>query len=409
MIDYYETKQHPITKRMVLDAYKKVRKNKGSAGVDGQSLEDFAENAAGNLYRIWNRMTSGSYYPPVVKEVRIPKKSGDSRRLGIPSVSDRIAQQVVKSYLEPKVEASFHANSYGYRPGKSAHQALEKATANCGYYSWVVDLDIRGFFDNIDHELMMRAVAQYTQEKWVLIYIERWLKAGVLREGRIENREKGTPQGGVASPLLANIFLHFAFDKWMEKNHANMPFERYCDDAIIHCTTEKQAQFIKSAVARRMKECKLELNEEKTHIVYCRNLTHTERHKQVSFDFLGYTFRPLRRPTKNGWRLTYFPCMSTASKNEVRQKLRKVIGRSFSGTVQELANILNPKIRGWYHYYCKYSHWTTRGLWFWLNQKMIRWIMNSRRLSKGKACKWLVRVYETKPHLFEHWRYARPY
>lgn len=409
MIDYYETKQHPVTKKMVLDAYKKVRENKGSAGADEQSLSDFAEDAAGNLYKIWNRMTSGSYYPPIVKEVLIPKKSGGKRSLGIPTVSDRIAQQVVKSYLEPKVENSFHRDSYGYRPGKSAHHALERATANCGYYSWVVDLDIRGFFDNIDHELMMRAVQRYTQETWLVIYIERWLKAGVLKEGRIEERQKGTPQGGVISPLLANIYLHFAFDKWMQINHPNMAFERYCDDAIIHCTTEKQARFIKKAIAERMKECRLELNEEKTHVVYCRNQIHGERHKQVSFDFLGYTFRPLRRPTKSGWKLTYFPCMSRVSKNEVRQKLKKVVQRSFKGTIWELAATLNPKIRGWYQYYCRYSHWTTRDLWYWLNGKMVKWIMDNRRLSKGGAHKWLVNVYESNPNLFEHWPKVRPY
>lgn len=409
MIDYYETKQHPITKKMVLDAYKKVRENKGSAGIDGQSLEGFAENLAGNLYRIWNRMSSGSYYPAVVKQVLIPKKSTGTRALGIPSVGDRIAQQVVKSYLEPKVDASFHPDSYGYRPHKSAHQALAKATANCGYYGWVVDLDIRGFFDNIDHELMMLAVKQYTQEKWILIYIERWLKAGVFRDGIIEERQKGTPQGGVISPLLSNIFLHFVFDKWMEKYHPNMPFERYCDDAIIHCKTEKQAQFIKAVVAKRMKACRLELNEEKSHIVYCKNMTHTENRKQVSFDFLGYTFRPLRRPTKNGWKLTYFPCMSRSSKNDVRQKLRKIVWRGYRGTIQELAMVLNPKIRGWYRYYCEYSHWTTRGLWYWLNQKMVKWIMKTRKMGKGRAHKWLLRVYESNPRLFEHWYYVRPY
>ena len=409
MIDYYETKQHPVTKKMVLEAYRKVKSNKGSAGIDEQSLTDFEQNASSHLYRIWNRMTSGSYHPPVVKQVAIPKKSGGVRNLGIPTVSDRIAQQVVKRYLEPKVDSSFHADSYGYRSGKSAHQALAKAVTNCGYYSWVVDLDIKGFFDNLDHDLLMLAVKRYTGEKWILIYIERWLKAGVSKGGVVEKRERGTPQGGVISPLLSNIFLHFAFDKWMEKYHPNMPFERYCDDAIIHCTTEKQAQFIKSAVEKRMKECCLELNREKTNVVYCKNLTHTESHKSVSFDFLGYTFRPLRRPTKNGWRLTYFPCMSKSSKNDVRQKLRKVVGRGYKGSIQDLAKVLNPKIRGWYRYYCHYSHWTTRDVWYWLNTKMVRWIMNTRRLGKGRAHQWLVNVYKTNPRLFEHWPYVRPY
>ncbi len=409
MIDYYETKQHPITRKMVAEAYKKVKENKGSAGADGQSLEDFAEQRSANLYKIWNRMTSGSYYPPVVKEVRIPKKSGGTRGLGIPTVSDRIAQLVVKSYLEPKVEGSFHADSYGYRPNKNAHQALDKAKAQCCYYSWVVDLDIRGFFDNIDHELMMRAVACYTKEKWILKYVERWLKAGVMQDGLIKSREKGTPQGGVISPLLANIFLHFTFDKWMEKNHPNMPFERYCDDAIIHCSSEKQAKFIKQSVAKRMKDCKLELNEDKTQIVYCKNQIHTEKHKAVSFDFLGYTFRPRLCPTKKGTNLLFSPCMSNTAKNAVRQKIREVITRSFKGTIQELAEKLNPKIRGWYQYYCKFTKWTTKGLWYWLNQKMIKWIMKNRKFGKGKSIKWLRNIYQTSPNLFVHWQFVRPY
>lgn len=397
---------------MVLDAYKKVKSKKGSAGVDGQSLQEFRENLSGNLYKIWNRMTSGSYFPPVVKEVRIAKKTGGSRSLGIPTVSDRIAQQVIKSYLEPKVDNSFHSDSYGYRPKKSAHQALKKAVARSGYYSWVVDLDIRGFFDNIDHALLIKAAKRYTKERWVLMYIERWLKAGVSRNGEIAKRTKGTPQGGVISPLLANIFLHFAFDKWMQIHHSNMPFERYCDDAIIHCTSEKQASFIKEAVSKRMKACKLELNSEKTHIVYCKNHVHHENHKNTSFDFLGYTFRPLRRPTKNGWKLTYFPVMSQTSKKEVRRRLKKVVNRKFRGSIQEMAKIINPMIRGWYQYFCKYSKWTTRGLWYWLNREITKWIGMYRKRSRARARKWLINVYKTNPNLFEHWKpilNGRPY
>ncbi|QHS58382.1 group II intron reverse transcriptase/maturase [Chitinophaga agri] len=409
MIDYYETKQHPVTKKMVLDAYKKVKENNASGGIDGESIEDFSIDASKNLYRIWNRMTSGCYYPPVVKSVEIPKKSGGVRILGIPTISDRIAQQVVKNYLEPIVEGSFHEDSYGYRPGKNAHQALEKATARCGYYSWVVDIDIRAFFDSIDHELLLKAIEWYTKEKWILMYIKRWLKAGIMCNGEVRRGEKGTPQGGVISPLLANIFLHFVFDKWMEKNHSNMPFERYCDDAIIHCTTEKQANFIKGAITRRMIDCQLMLNEEKTRIVYCKNHIHTEAHRSVSFDFLGYTFRPLGRPTKNGWKLMYFPCMSDSSKKAVRQKVREVVRRRFQGTILNIARILNPKIRGWYQYYCVYSKWTTHGLWYWLNLKLVRWIMENRKLGKGRAHIWLVRVYETNPRLFEHWSFIRPY
>ena len=292
MIDYYETKRHPITKKMVLDAYQKVRANKGSSGIDEQSLQDFDARISENLYTVWNRMTSGSYHPLPVKGVEIPKKSGGTRLLGIPAVSDRIAQQVVKDYLEPKIDSSFHQDSYGYRSGKNAHDALAKTVRNCGYYSWVVDLDIKGFFDNIDHGLLMKAVQVYTQEKWVVMYIERWLKVGMYCKRELHSRNKGTPQGGVISPLLANLFLHFVFDKWMEKHHRNMPFERYCDDAIIHCTSRAQAEFIKKAVSKRMKDCKLELNSDKTKIVYCRNAIHREIHKaDVHVPTLGSSYQ----------------------------------------------------------------------------------------------------------------------
>lgn len=410
MIDYYETKQHPITKKMVLDAYRKVRANKGSAGIDTQSLEEFEERLPDNLYKIWNRMTSGSYHPCPVREVQIPKKSGGHRGLGIPTVSDRIAQQVVKSYLEPKVEPSFHQDSYGYRPNKSAHDALAKTVRNCGYYSWVVDLDIRGFFDNIDHELLMKAVRVYTDEKWIIIYIERWLKAGVVREGKVHKREMGTPQGGVISPLLANIFLHFVFDKWMEKHHSNMPFERYCDDAIIHCTTWNQAVFIKNAVTKRMKECKLELNNEKTKIVYCKNSIHRESNSAlVSFTFLGHTFRPLGRPTKNGWKLTYFPCMSQEAKKSVREKVKSVVNRRFMGKLQDIAQRLNAMVRGWISYYCVYSKWTVYGLWYWINLKLVRWVMRRKKMGRGRAHQWLKKIYNQNPNLFTHWGLARPY
>lgn len=410
MIDYYETKRHPITKKMVLDAYQKVRANKGSSGIDEQSLQDFDARISENLYTVWNRMTSGSYHPLPVKGVEIPKKSGGTRLLGIPAVSDRIAQQVVKDYLEPKIDSSFHQDSYGYRSGKNAHDALAKTVRNCGYYSWVVDLDIKGFFDNIDHGLLMKAVQVYTQEKWVVMYIERWLKVGMYCKRELHSRNKGTPQGGVISPLLANLFLHFVFDKWMEKHHRNMPFERYCDDAIIHCTSRAQAEFIKKAVSKRMKDCKLELNSDKTKIVYCRNAIHREIHKaDVTFNFLGYTFRPLGRPTKNGWKLTYFPCMSEESKKSVRLKVKSVINRRFMGNIQGIAKRLNSMLRGWINYYCVYSKWTVYGLWYWINLKLVRWIMRRKKMGRGRAHRWLKGIYNQNPNLFTHWALARPY
>jgi len=299
MIDYYETKTNPITKKMVLDAYKKVRENGGSAGVDEQTLADYVKNLPKNLYKLWNRLASGSYFPAPVKEVKIPKKPKGFKSLGIPTVEDRIAQQVIKSYLEPKVDPSFHPDSYGYRPGKSAHDALSMADKRCHEFKWVLDIDIKGFFDNLDHALLLKGLEHYTREKWVILYVKRWLKAGVLlQDNAFVKREMGTPQGGVISPLLANIYLHFTFDKWIEKYYSYIRFERYCDDVIIHCNSQFQAAFIKGVITKRFKECRLELNEGKTHMVYCRNQYRKEKHKMVSFDFLGYTFRPRMWKTK---------------------------------------------------------------------------------------------------------------
>jgi len=408
MIDYYETKQHPITRKMVLEAYKHVRSNKGAAGVDGQTLEEFAKVAPRELYKIWNRMTSGCYYPSDVREVLIPKKSGGLRMLGIPTVSDRIAQQVVKAYLEPIVEPTFHENSYGYRPGRNAHQALEKVSKACKYYNWILDIDIRKFFDSIDHELMMKALQWYTKEKWVLMYVERWLKAGIFRSGKSESRDQGTPQGGVISALLANIYLHVAMDKWMEKNHPYLHFVRYCDDAVIHCSSEKQARFIKDVLAKRLKACKLALNEEKTVIAYCRNQIHKESHRKVCITFLGYTFRPVLSPTRNGWILFYTPCMSAGAKKEIRAKVRAVIRERFVGTIQELAAQLNSKIRGWIRYYCAFSAKTTYGLWYWMNQRLVEWVRKLRGFSKHRAYRWMKRVYANAPGLFAHWQLCHP-
>jgi group II intron reverse transcriptase/maturase len=256
----------------------------------------------------------------------------------------------------------------------------------------------------------MKALKRFVNDKWVLMYVERWLKAGIVRVGFIECREKGTPQGGVISPLIANVFMHFAFDKWIEKNHPNMPFERYCDDAIVHCTTSKQAIFIKAKIADRMKQCRLELNMDKTHIVYCRNQVHREKHKsRVRFDFLGYTFRPIRYKMDGAWKFSYLPCMSECSKKEVRNKLRRIIIRNPRLSIEEIAHAVNPKIKGWYQYYCKFATWTTRGLWYWLNQKLTHWLKKTRRTSIKKARRLLVKMYQARPHLFAHWPDVRPY
>ena len=295
-----QAKPFAISKRQVWEAYKRVRANGGAAGVDGQSLEEFETDLAGNLYRLWNRLASGSYFPPPVRRVEISKRDGGMRPLGIPTVADRIAQAVVKAELEPELEKHFHPDSYGYRPGKSALDAVGQARKRCWRYDWVLDLDVRAYFDSIDHQLLLRALRKHTDCRWVLLYIGRWLKAPVqLPDGNVESREKGTPQGAVVSPLLANLFLHYAFDLWMRRTCPSIPFERFADDAICHCESLAQAQWLKEALAVRLAECGLELHPQKTKIVYCKDSDRRGTYPNQSFDFLGYSFRPRR--SKNRW------------------------------------------------------------------------------------------------------------
>jgi len=296
-----KAKPFSISKHAVLEAFMLVKANGGATGVDGESIEEFESDLEGKLYKLWNRMSSGSYFPPLVRTVEIPKDNGGIRPLGIPTVGGRIAQMVVKMYLEPKVEPHFHQDSYGYRPGKSAIEAVGVARQRCWRYDWGMDLDIKGFFDNLDYDLVMRAVRKHTDCKWILLYIERWLKAPAqLKDGTQLNRDKGTPQGGVASPLLANLFLHYAFDEWMKRNYPTVPFERYADDAIVLCRSEKQAKSLKTEIGRRLSQCRLELHPEKTKIVYCKDGQRQGSYQQESFDFLGYTFRPRTSKSRSG-------------------------------------------------------------------------------------------------------------
>ncbi len=286
-------KPFDISKRVVIEAFQKVKANQGAAGVDGESIEEFEKDLKRNLYRIWNRMSSGSYFPPSVRAVQIPKKAGGSRILGVPTVSDRIAQTVVKIYLEPEVEPIFHPDSYGYRPGRSALDALGRTRERCWKFDWVIDLDIRAFFDSIDHDLMLAAVAKHTKLNWVLLYIERWLKAPLEKEdGTILQRDRGTAQGSAISPLLANLFLHYAFDVWMSRNFPGCPFERYADDRVIHCTTEKEAKDILAALGKRLAQLGLELHPDKTAIVYCKDANRKGPYEHEQFDFLCYRFGP---------------------------------------------------------------------------------------------------------------------
>ena len=320
-----ETKSVPITREMVWKAYLKVKKGGKSAGVDKVSMEEFDANRSKHLYKLWNRMASGSYFPPPVKESEIPKENGKTRKLGIPTVSDRVGQMVVKEYLEPRFEKIFSPHSYGYRPKKNAHQALSEVRKNCWKTDWVIDLDIKGFFDNIDHEKLMLAIGKHVPEKWARLYITRWLNMPVLtKSGKlVEKQGKGTPQGGVISPLLANLFLHYAFDKWLETTDSTVKFVRYADDAIIHCRSKSHAEHILKELQSRMQECKLELHPEKTKLVYCRDYRRRGKYPVVKFDFLGYSFQPRTNKSKRTGKLFLgFDCaISISSRKKIADKL----------------------------------------------------------------------------------------
>jgi len=404
------TKSLPISKRMVYDSYLKVVSKDGSAGIDKQSIEMFNENLSDNLYKIWNRMTSGSYFPPPVRTVFIPKKQGGKRPLGIPTVSDRIAQGVVKDYLEPIVEAIFHSSSFGYRPGKSAHDAIKQCQDNCIKHAWVIDVDIKGFFDNISHDILLQLLGQHTQEKWVLLYAERWLKAGVEQEdGSIAARTKGTPQGGVISPLLANIYLHHGFDKWMDEVNPQNPFERYADDIVIHCSSKEQAEQLLEKLKARMQQYELELHPEKTKIVYCKNYQRNDKHDNNSFTFLSYSFQPRTIKSKFGGtnRIVVFsPAISQMAKTNIRRVLREILKPLISHVkLEKFAERLNPKIRGWVNYYTKFNRMIGLDVFYYLNELIRQWMKNTYKI-RGKA--WLYDKYRTiqsaNPDMFYHWR-----
>ena len=383
-----KTKSFDISKQAVWNSYLKVKSNQGAAGVDRQSIVMFEGDLKNNLYKIWNRMSSGSYFPPPVLRVEIPKGDGKMRALGIPTVADRIAQMVVKNHVEPELETIFHPDSYGYRPGRSARQALTQARKRCWKHDWVIDMDIKGFFDNIPHDLMMRAVRKHTQEKWVVLYVERWLKAPVqLMNGEIEERTLGTPQGGVISPLLANLFLHYAFDHWMRSKYPATPFERYADDVVVHCNTEAEAVKLKSEIAKRMEQCGLELHPDKTKIVYCKDANRTGNCAFYSFDFLGFTHYcdTSRKGTFKVGRTTSRKKFTTKCKemNRWLGKIRNAV------PTKDWWKILQAKMRGHYQYYGvsenyagirRYYNTTIRMVRKWMNRRSQKRKMNWRYL-----------------------------
>lgn len=402
-------KSYSISEEIVYMAYEAVKANKGAAGVDGESIEDFEKELKGNLYKIWNRMSSGCYFPPPVRVVEVPKEGG-TRKLGIPTVSDRVAQMVVKIYLEPSLEPKFHPDSYGYRPGKSAIEAVGTARRRCWQNNWVIDVDIKGFFDNLDHDTMMQLLKRYTNNKWIHLYVERWLKAPAQQlDGSITERKKGTPQGGVISPLLANLYLHHAFDEWMSGNYPTIPFERYADDSVVHCKSEKQAKWILGKIRRRLQDFKLDLHPEKTKIVYCKDDDRREHYPEEKFKFLGFDFQPRR--SKNRWGkffINFSPAVSKNAKKKMSDTIRswRLHLRS-DKSLEDLSRMFNPIIHGWINYYGSYYKSALYPVFQNLDRILVRWAMRKyKRLRRHqrRATEWVRKIYQKEPTLFAHWR-----
>lgn len=411
----FETKSStvPITKQMVKEAYRKVKSNQGSAGVDNESLEDFEVKLLDNLYVLWNRLSSGSYFPKPVREVEIPKSDGSKRKLGIPTISDRIAQEVIKSYLEPRLEAVFSESSYGYRPLKSSHDAVKEVKQNTRLYAWVLDMDIKAFFDEVSHELLMKAIDCHVEEKWVKLYIKRWLETpSQSANGTLTPKNgNGTPQGGVISPLLANLFLHYVLDKWLSINYPSVAFVRYADDVIIHCHSEEQAKEILEVIRQRLTDCKLRLSEQKTKIVYCLNYTRKQR-KDYSkkFDFLGFTFKPTAFKSKNGGLFTGFGCtISQKAQSRITDEWEKLkVHRHSENKLQDIANKLNTQLRGIINYYGKINLGGLRSLFRNLQFRLCKWVKNKYKLeSYSEGYKWLNKTQKSYPYMFQHWIYFK--
>jgi RNA-directed DNA polymerase len=404
------SKPFQITKQMVWEAYLQIKGKGKASGVDGQSLEDFECNLGNNLYLLWNRMASGSYFPPAVKRVEIPKGDGKKRPLGIPTVSDRIAQMVVKNYLEVDLDAQFDPDSYGYRPGKSAHEAVGMARKRCWCRNWVLDIDIKAFFDSIDHDLMINALKRHTQESWVLLYVQRWLKAPVqLLDGQIEERSVGTPQGGVISPLLANLFLHYAFDLWMRKYQPTIQFERYADDIVCHCKSRNRAEELKEVLEERFKTCGLMLHPHKTRVVYCRDSRRREDYPVIQFTFLGFCFRPRIAIDPKGEVFTSFlPAVSP----EALKKMRATIGSWRLGDhallpFVDIVRFINPILRGWWHYYGRFYRTEMFKLFKYLDERLAYYLRRKYRDlwgHKGRSLRRLNQISRENSEWLVHWQ-----
>ena len=409
-----EDKPFVIPKLMVWEAYRRVAANKGAAGVDGQTLEQFEADLQGNLYKIWNRMSSGSYFPPPVRAVEIPKPHGAGVRvLGVPTIADRVAQTVVAMHLEPRAEPRFHPDSYGYRPKRSAHDALAACRQRCWKHDWAIDLDVQRFFDEVPWDLVVKAVQTVTDSPWVLLYVRRWLAAPLAHpDGALQQRSKGTPQGSAVSPILANLFMHYAFDMWMAREVPGCPFERYADDVIVHCKNKRQAEYVLARIATRMQEVGLRLHPDKTHVVYCKDGKRRGRHEHTSFTFLGYAFRAREARSKHGGGsfTSFLPAISPEALKATGERVRSMrIHRHSTLSLNDLAAWLNPIVAGWMHYYGRFYRTALHPLLRRVNTYLRRWAGKKyRRLRTHKRFKrWWTGLLQREPGLFAHWQWVR--
>ena len=406
-----EGKPFDIPKRLVWQAWKKVKANKGAAGVDGQSIGDFEADLGNNLYRIWNRMSSGTYFPPPVRAVEIPKASGGTRILGVPTVGDRVAQTVAALALEPRTESIFHQDSYGYRPERGALDAVAKCRQRCWEKDWVIDLDVQKFFDSVPWDLMVKAVQANTthEQRWIVLYVRRWLAAPILMpDGRLADRDRGTPQGSAISPVLANLFMHYAFDTWLEREFPAVRFERYADDAVVHCATGRQAEEVLAALAARMEEVGLRLHPAKTKIVYCKDRKRRLSYEHTSFTFLEYTFRVRKAPARDGTSMfaAFLPAVSKDALKRMSEEVRSWrIHLRTTTDLADLAEWINPVVSGWMTYYGRFYRTELNTLLRRINTYLVRWARRKfRRLrSFKKARRWWHGLLQRQPALFAHW------
>ena len=403
------TKSFVIPKELVWRAWLSVKANKGTYGIDKQSIEDFERNLGGNLYKLWNRMSSGTYFPPPVRGVDIPKKQGGVRTLGIPAVSDRVAQTVAKLVLELQLDPKFHPSSYGYRPGKSAHDAIGATRQQCWKFDFVLEFDIRGMFDNIPWDLILKALKHHTNEPWIILYVKRWLEADLVKGGQeIVQRTKGTPQGGVVSPILMNLYMHYAFDLWMGREFPELPWCRYADDGLVHCKSAEQAELVKMRLQSRLSDCGLEIHPDKTKVVYCADANRRASYPNTKFTFLSYDF--CARPSKSGAGIVFMSFTATVSKAALKRMRRHIkyqlkLGNRVDLSLEQIAAWINPITRGWIQYYGKFHRSALRSIAKYIEAALARWVCRKYITIKARkdAYCFLSAVRKRQPTLLGHW------